>query len=85
VALTSRINRITTVAAGNDSVKLPASVAGMEIVVINAAAANSAAVYPASGDAINALSANAAFTLAANKTAIFFCAVAGTWNSVLTA
>jgi hypothetical protein len=37
------------------------------------------------GDAINALSANAAFAMAANKAAEFVCAVDGTWNSILTA
>lgn len=85
VALQLGLNQITTVATGDDSVKLPASAAGNIVVVINAAAANSADVYPATGEAINALAANAEFTLAANKVVIFFCAVAGTWNSLLTA
>lgn len=79
------ISRVTTVATAGDSVKLPASAAGMFVVVTNAAAANAMDVFPATGDAINALSANAALSVAANKTVIFFCAVAGTWNSVLTA
>jgi|SRR5690349_6482308 len=79
------INRVTTVATAADSVKLPAAKAGMQYVVINAAAANSMNVYPATGEAINALSANAAFAMAANKTAIFYCAVDGVWNSILTA
>lgn len=84
-ALTARVNRVTTVATAADSVLLPAAVAGEEIVVINAAAANAMAVFPASGDAINALSANSSLSVAANKTVLFVCAVAGTWNSVLTA
>lgn len=85
VALTSTINRITTVATGNDSVRLPAATAGRIVFVQNAAASNSANVFPATGEVINALSANAAFALASNKAAVFFCAVNGTWTSILTA
>lgn len=83
--LTAGLSRIATVAAGNDSVLLPPCVDGKIMIVINAAASNSANVYPSSGDAINALSANSAFALAANKTAIFACAIDGTWFSNLTA
>lgn len=83
--LTRSINRVTTVGTAADSVKLPAAVAGMRITVINAAAANSMNVFPATGGIINALSANAAYAVAANKTVIFTCAVAGTWNTLLTA
>lgn len=83
--LTASINRVTTVAAANDSVLLPASIPGSQIMVVNAAAANSMNVFPQTGDAINALAANTAFAMAANKTANFICAVAGTWNSNLTA
>ena len=85
VLLSAFLNRITTVAAGNDSVLLPVSTPGTMLIVKNAAAANSANVYPQSGDAINALSANAAFALAANKCALFVCFVAGTWDAILTA
>ena len=85
LALTHAINRVTTVATAADSVKLPTSAAGLTCVVINAAASNALDCYPVSGDAINALSANAALSIAANTTVIFFCAVAGTWNSVVTA
>lgn len=82
--LTSQINRVTTVAAGNDSVILPVSNPGTQLTVINAAASNSMNVFPQSGDTINALSANTAFALAANKACIFTCAVAGNWQSLLT-
>lgn len=81
----SSIVRVTTVATAADSITLPASTAGMQMTVINAAAANSMNVFPATGDAINAGAANAAIAVAAGKTMIFFCAVAGTWNTVLTA
>jgi hypothetical protein len=85
LALTSYINRVTTVGTAADSVLLPPAIAGEEVVVINAAAANSMNVFPTTGDAINALSANAAFAVASNKTAKFFCAVTGIWNVILTA
>ena len=83
--LTSMLNRVTTVAAGNDSVVLPASANGLQIVAINAAAANSMNVFPAVGEQINALGANNAFAVAANKTATFYCVTAGQWHSLLTA
>jgi hypothetical protein len=86
IAFTKHVNRVVTVATAADSVKLPLAVAGcFPVIVINAAGANSMNVFPSLGDAINALSANTAFAMAANKTAIFFCAVSGTWNSILTA
>lgn len=79
------INQFTTVASSGDSAQLPAAVAGRRRTVINAAAANAMNVFPQTGEFINALSVNTAFSVSANKAAIFFCAVAGTWNSVLTA
>lgn len=85
VALAYQINRFTTVATGGDSAQLPAAKPGRWRVVVNAAAANSMNVFPASGESINAIAADSAFAVAANKTALFFCAVAGVWNSVLTA
>lgn len=84
VALTASVNRITTVVNAGDSVRLPVATAGAEVVVINAAA-NSMNVFPSTGNAINALSANAAYAVAANKVVRFICAVDGTWNSLLTA
>ena len=85
VLLTTVINRVTTVAAANDSVKLPAAVAGLVITVTNAAAVNSMNLFPNTGDAINALAANAAFAIVAGKTATLSCAVAGQWHAVLSA
>jgi hypothetical protein len=79
------ITRVTTVTSANDSITLPASVAGMQVIIINAAAANSMNVFPAVGDQINALGANAAFALAANKTVQLTCALAGQWHAILSA
>jgi len=85
VALTATYNRITTVATAGDSVKLPAAKAGSLITVFNKAATNSLNVFPATGDVINALSANAAYAMAATKGATFVCMVNGTWDTILTA
>jgi hypothetical protein len=81
IALTKAFNRVTTVATTGDSVKLPAALAGESVVVINAASSNALNCFPASGDAINALSANTAISIAANSKLTFVCAVNGTWNS----
>jgi hypothetical protein len=67
-SLPASISRVTTVAVANDSVKLPASagLTGLTILVINATA-NSMNVYPATGEAIDNLGANAAKAVAGNK------------------
>jgi hypothetical protein len=57
VALTGEFNNITTVAAGYDSVKLPAAVLGQTVTVKNSGG-NILSVFPATDDAINALAAN---------------------------
>jgi hypothetical protein len=97
VLLNSGINRVTTVASANDSVKLPpcrdgvgaagppgapSKTLGMVIFAVNAAAANSMNVYPTSGGSINALSADAAYAVAANKTVGFVC-IGTIWYSLL--
>lgn len=78
------IARLTTVAANGDSAKLPASAGGLQITVSNAGAA-SLNVFPYLGDAINGAAANAAFAVAAGKTASFSCAVAGQWHALASA
>lgn len=83
--LAKGINRVTVVATAGDSVKLPVSVAGMQVVVINADSADAMDCFPASGEAINALANDTALSIAANKTVMFNCAVAGKWNSIVTA
>lgn len=85
VQLNYGFSRATIVASGNDSVKAPKALAGAEFTFKNAAAANSANLYPTSGDAFNALSADSAFAVAANKMVIARCFVDGTWDTILTA
>lgn len=79
------LNRFTTVTTAGDSGTLPVAAVGMTIVVANAAAANSMNVFPAAGDQINVLGANAAFALAANKTVTFYCVNATQWHTILSA
>lgn len=89
VPLTGFINRVTSCVTNADSVKLPAAVVnpanGLSFLVVINAGAATLAVFPSSGQSINALAADASFSLATNKTAIFFCGANGVWNSNLTA
>lgn len=82
--LTATLNRFTTVATIADSGLLPVSAVGMQVTVANAAT-NSMNVFPATGESINALAANAAFAVAGGKTAAFYCMKAGQWHSILSA
>ncbi len=82
VQLTTPYNRITTVVTAGDSVKLPVSSRGNVILIVNDASANACNVFPAVGEAINALGANTAFslTVAAGPT-LFYCFTAGLWRT----
>lgn len=80
--LTAMQNRVTTATNGSaQGVVLPAAVAGMNIEVMNAAAAwiN---VYPAGADQINANGASAPYVLPPNSVVGFFTTVAGIWHTV---
>ena len=84
-------NRVVTVVSSGDSVLLPASMSGLDVVVINAHATNAINVFPqttdnaGAGGKINALAANSAFSVAATKTCTFYCCTAGQWHTMLTA
>lgn len=84
-ALPAQINRVTTVGTAADSVILPAAKAGMQIIVANGAASNAMAVFPATGETINALSANTSISIAAGKTISFFSPATGAWHGILSA
>jgi len=66
--LVSNINNVTVVTAAAAGVRLPTAVAGMRILIRNSDSADTLSIYPATGGTINALAANAAFTLAAGST-----------------
>lgn len=77
-ALTADQNNVTTVATAGDSVKLPASVAGMEITVTNSGA-NSMQVFGTSPDTINGIATGTGVAQAAGSTVTYRCDVAGNW------
>lgn len=80
VALAQGINRVITVATLGDSVKLPAGLAGMLVVLINVGA-NACDVFPFVGDAINALAANVALRVSPGAALPFWCGINGTWTT----
>lgn len=82
-AITHQTNEFTTVGSGQGAA-LPTPEQGEFIFVANAGA-NALSVYPASGHSINALAANAAFSVASGKTALFCAATSSKWYSILTA
>lgn len=82
-AITAQTNEFTTVAASSGGI-LPSPEQGEFIFVANSGA-NALNVYPASGHSINALAANAAFSLAAGKNAVFWAATASKWYANLSA
>jgi len=69
----------STPASANDSETLPKAAPGLHFDVANIHATNNLNVFPSSGDVINALSANAAFALAAVKSVTFMCTAPGQW------
>lgn len=77
--LTTAFNRITTVVAAGDSVKLPAAAPGLLLIVQNSGA-NYANIFPASGDAIGTLAVNTAISIAPGGRITFNSEVAGTWD-----
>lgn len=84
--LTLGYNRFTVVTTAGDSAQLPVVSGAVLVIVTNADSADSMNVFPPTGGTINAGSANAAFAVAAGKTAIFIQAVdGGTWYALLTA
>ena len=73
-------------ATGADATKgiiLPAATAGQIFIIKNSDAANAVLkVYPATGDAINALAANAALSMAAKTSALFVALDTTTWYTL---
>ena len=78
-ALVSNINNVTVVAAAADGVRLPTAVAGMRILVRNTDALDTLKIYPATGGQINALGANAAYSLVAGLTIELMATTATQW------
>lgn len=87
VALTSMLNRVTTVASANDSVQLPLAAPGMDITVINAAASNAMQVFAQNGstDTIDGTAGSTGFSQAAGKTVQYVSTAAGAWHKLVSA
>jgi hypothetical protein len=79
-ALTTIVNRVTTVATAGDSIKLPASVAGLSITVINSGA-NPMQVFGAGTDTINGVATATGVSQLPNSVVRYVSAVAGLWQS----
>ena len=78
-ALVSNINNVTVVTAAAAGVRLPTAVAGMRILIRNSDSLDMLSIYPATGGTINALAANAAFTIIAGATIELVATTATQW------
>jgi len=72
---------LVSAADGTKGVILPAASAGVVVIIKNGAAAI-LKIYPASADAINALSANASYNIASNTSTLLVAYDSTTWYSV---
>ena len=80
-AITTEFYEISVCANPGDAVTLPVAVAGQLIIVVNNGA-QSADVFPASGDKIDGGSVNVAFALASGANALFICQDGTDWDSL---
>jgi hypothetical protein len=76
---------VATVGTAADSVKLPVSVAGMVVQLVNDDAANSMQVFGSGTDTINDVATATGVAQAAGKAATYSCPVAGKWYRNLSA
>lgn len=81
VPITSNVVNVTTVGTIGDSLTLPKSISGVDIVVHNSGAL-SMNVFPASGEFINALAVNTALAMPAGTSTTFTCLTSGKWITV---
>lgn len=86
VPLTGDVNVVgTSSATASTGVRLPAGVAAGDSVAVYNAGANATAIYPQVGGTINALSANAALSLAAGGKALLVATSATGWMAIVSA
>lgn len=83
-ALTSSFNRIITTSNDPSAVTLPVPTVGRTITIMNKGV-SSLSIYPSAGTAIDALSANAAYTLGAGATVVFMAPSTALWNQMVPA
>lgn len=84
-ALTKQISRVVTVASDGDSILAPPATAGGFTIITNGHASNGISVYGAGTDTINEIATATAIYLAAGKTMVLGCALAGAWDGPVTA
>lgn len=80
VQLTSEINRVTVVGTINDGVKLPASAAGLTILIINKGT-KACKVYGLGADKVDDITNTTGVVQMAGSVAFYVCATAGNWYS----
>lgn len=84
LSATKSVHNITTVASGNDSVKLPAATGSGNVHwVKNSAAANSAQLFGAATETIDGVASATGVAVAAGKSRIVVDIAAGKWISIL--
>lgn len=76
--LSKTLNRISICASGNDSVLLPAAIAGSMVTVFNSGA-QTAAVYAKGADTIGTSATTVADTIATTKAKTYMCITKGAW------
>jgi hypothetical protein len=76
--LTNGINNVTTVAAANDSVKLPSATVGNVVTVMNNGA-NAMQVFGTSPDTINSIATATGVSQLSKTVETYTCVVAGNW------
>ena len=79
VALVGQVNRITVVASAGDSVRLPPSVAGLWVEIVNKGA-NPLQVFGAGTDTINGIATATGISQGINTNATYTCTTAGNWE-----
>ena len=78
--LTAQTNRVDTVTTRGDSVRLPASVAGLEVTVINNTN-NGMQVFGAGADTINGVATGTGIYQPPNSVDTYWCALVGAWHA----
>jgi hypothetical protein len=82
LSITATSHRVSTVASGADSVKLPAAVPGLIQYVFNSGA-NAMQVFGQSTETINDVASGTGVSVPAAKGAMFVCIATGAWYMVL--
>jgi len=80
-ALTTTINNVTSASAGNLAVKMPTAQAGWRVTVLNNTA-TTISIFPDTGASINALAANAAYSLGSGGRLDFIATTTTQWYSM---